>query len=193
MAATEHQHVIQTFVSNGAYPALRDRVRLRRPERRLDHFHALAAHELIERARELGVAIVHQEAHVLQPLLDRQVAALLGNPRTVGVWGDSSEVNATRPQLNARRNSLHDGPSRRGAGPRPARLRIVLIVVAPTPMPSLRSSPWIRRQPTSGSPSPGAPPAHEAQDRSAADPESGAGTSTSSRQARGASEPASAA
>ena len=47
----------------------------------------------------------------------------------------------------ARRNSLHDGPLRRGAGPRPERLRIDLIVVAPIRMPSLRSSPWIRTQP----------------------------------------------
>ncbi len=51
--------------------------------------------------------------------------------------------------LWARRNSLHDGP-RRGAGPKPERLRIDLIVVAPTLMPSLRNSPWMRTQPQLG-------------------------------------------
>src|SRR6266540_2538505 len=40
-----------------------------------------------------------------------------------------------------RRNSPHDGPPRRGAGPQPERRRTDLIVVAPTRMPSLRSSP----------------------------------------------------
>src|SRR5207247_1508408 len=47
----------------------------------------------------------------------------------------------------ARRNSPHDGPPRRGAGPKPERLRTDLIVVAPTRMPSVRSSPWIRTHP----------------------------------------------
>jgi hypothetical protein len=36
---------------------------------------------------------------------------------------------------------------RRGAGPKPERLKIDLIVVAPTLMPSLRNSLWIRTQP----------------------------------------------
>ena len=42
------------------------------------------------------------------------------------------------------------GPVRRGAGPRPERRRIRRIVVAPTRIPSLRSSPWIRTQPHRG-------------------------------------------
>jgi hypothetical protein len=55
--------------------------------------------------------------------------------------------HATIPCACARRNSRHDLPCRRGAGPKPERLRIDLIVVAPTRMPSLRSSPWIRIRP----------------------------------------------
>ena len=42
------------------------------------------------------------------------------------------------------------GPDRRGAGPRPAAFRIRLMVVAPTCMPSLRSSPLIRGYPHLG-------------------------------------------
>src|SRR6266511_3036255 len=55
--------------------------------------------------------------------------------------------HATIPCACARRNAPHDVPRRRGAGPKPERLRIDLIVVAPTGMPSLHSSPWIRTQP----------------------------------------------
>src|SRR6266542_1201251 len=101
--------------------------------------------------------------------------------------------HATIPCAWARRNSPHVGPSRRGAGPKPERLRIDLIVVAPTRMPSLRSSPWIRTQPTWGSPAQAATQAREAQDRAAADPASGAGNSISSAPAHAASGAASAA
>jgi hypothetical protein len=112
----------------------------------------------------------------VQPLLDREVARLLTHPDAVRVSGHARQPNAPRPVLDenrtysvrshavstvkkshahiprawARRNSPHDGPRRRGAGPQPERLRIDLIVVAPTRMPSLRSSPWIRMQPQLG-------------------------------------------
>jgi len=45
----------------------------------------------------------------------------------------------------ARRNSPHVGPIRRGAGPRPPRRSTFAIVVAEILIPSLRSSPLIRR------------------------------------------------
>jgi hypothetical protein len=64
--------------------------------------------------------------------------------------GALKKSHATIPWAWALRNSLHDGPPRRGAGPRPPRLTIILIVVAPTQMPSLRNSPWMRRQPHLG-------------------------------------------
>jgi hypothetical protein len=47
----------------------------------------------------------------------------------------------------ARRNCAQLGPERRGAGPRPRRRSSVLMVVAPTRMPSLRSSPQILMRP----------------------------------------------
>jgi hypothetical protein len=54
---------------------------------------------------------------------------------------------ARTPLPCALRNSLHVGPVRRGAGPRPPRRRIRLIELAPMRIPSLRSSPWIRTHP----------------------------------------------
>jgi transposase-like protein len=53
--------------------------------------------------------------------------------------------SARSPWAWALRNSLHEGPLRRGAGPRPSRRRIVRIVVADTRMPSFNSSPRILR------------------------------------------------
>jgi hypothetical protein len=57
---------------------------------------------------------------------------------------------ASTPCACARKNSAQDGPVRRGAGPSRCRRRSVRIVVAPTQIPSLRSSPWIRTQPQRG-------------------------------------------
>jgi hypothetical protein len=54
---------------------------------------------------------------------------------------------AMTPLACARRNSVQVGPLRRGAGPARAARSRVRIVVALTPRPSLRSSPWIRTQP----------------------------------------------
>ena len=48
------------------------------------------------------------------------------------------------------RNSVQVGPARRGAGPSPFVRRSVRIVVAETRIPSLRSSPRIRRHPHRG-------------------------------------------
>jgi hypothetical protein len=54
------------------------------------------------------------------------------------------------PSACARKNSAHDGPFRRGAGPSPQPRSSDRIVVAPTRMPSLRSSAWIRTHPQRG-------------------------------------------
>ena len=104
MAAPEHQHVIQAFVSNAAHPAFGDRVRLRRPHRRLDHAHTLGADELVERAGELGVPVVQQEARAMQALLDREVARLLAHPDDVGVGANTRVgcVNSVAPDLQGK-------------------------------------------------------------------------------------------
>ena len=95
MVPAEDEDVVEAFVSDAAHPPFGDRVRLWRPHRRLDHTHTLAAHDLVERAGELGVTIVQQVAQV--PLLDREIARLLGDPAKVRVGGDTRQVNPPRP------------------------------------------------------------------------------------------------
>jgi hypothetical protein len=176
MFPTEDQDVIQAFVSDRAHPPLGNRVRLRRPDRRLDQPHALGAHDLVEGAGELGVAVVQQEATFTNRSSIARLRACWHNQAQSGLAvtparctrRDPSSIEkstysvrretvstakksqASTPCAWARGNSLHDGPPRRGAGPRPRRLRIILIVGAPTLMPSLRSSPWMRTQPLKG-------------------------------------------
>ena len=76
------------------------------------------------------------------------------NTRTYSVRSQAvstvKKSQAMTPSACARRNSVHVGPLRRGAGPaRAVRIR-VRTVVALTRMPSFRSSPWIRTQPQRG-------------------------------------------
>jgi hypothetical protein len=167
---------VEALGPDGTHKPFRDRVRARRSDRRLEHRHALGAQDLVKRARKLAVSVVQQVAHVPQALYDREVAHLLAHPGAVGVGGDPGQVHAPRahsiqnstysvrsqavsavkksqaqiPSAWVRRNSLQEGPDRRGAGPRSERRRILLIVVAPIRIPNLRSSPWIRTQPQRG-------------------------------------------
>ncbi len=54
---------------------------------------------------------------------------------------------ARMPDAWVRRNARQFGSGPREAGPSPERRRIERIVVAPMRIPSLRSSPWMRRHP----------------------------------------------
>ena len=63
---------------------------------------------------------------------------------------DREEVAGDDRGACARRNCVQVGLERLGAGPRPCRRSRVRIVVAPTRMPSLRSSPAILTQPQRG-------------------------------------------
>ncbi len=176
MATAEDEDVIEAFVAGAAHPPLGARVRPRRPHRRFDHSHALGADARVERPREFGVAVVQQIAHVLQPLFDREVARLLAHPGAVGVGGHARQVHAPRSVLDEEQHvqgaqprrldgeeiARHDSvplraqelPPQRSlparSRPKPERLKIDLIVVAPTRMPSLHNSPWMRSQPQLG-------------------------------------------
>ncbi|HZA40868.1 MAG TPA: hypothetical protein VFA00_09625 [Actinomycetota bacterium] len=112
----------------------------------------------------------------LKPLPYCQVAGLLGDPRGIGVRGDSQDVNTAGPDLDhdqhvqgpeqehldgeevqrqdpsslGPQDSLQVEPPRRGAGPSPARRSNVRIFVADTLMPSWASSPRILMHPQLG-------------------------------------------
>jgi hypothetical protein len=113
----------------------------------------------VERCGELGVAVPDQEPAAAAGVVEahEQVAGLLGQPGAGGARGDarmctrwvpsSMTKNAysrrrvivfrwNRSQARiacacARRNSLHDGPARRGGGSTPAVWRIVQTGEAP--------------------------------------------------------------
>lgn len=129
---------------------------------------ALGPKDLVERSGELGVSIPEQDVPVLQLLRDRQVPNLLSDPGGVGPARRSDDVDSPRgdldeetrrerlqehrfdcedvagqdPPARARRNSVQAGPVRCVPRPRPARRGTRRTVLAPTRMPSLRSSPW---------------------------------------------------
>src|SRR5215207_3428867 len=65
VTAVEDQQPVETLGTHGANEALRDRVRLRRPHRRLHDPDAFAAEHLVERAAVLTVAVTNQELHAL--------------------------------------------------------------------------------------------------------------------------------
>src|SRR5215469_3586492 len=55
VAPAEHQHVIEAFLADGAYPPLGEGVGSWRADRRLDDLHVLGAEDLVEGTGELGV------------------------------------------------------------------------------------------------------------------------------------------
>jgi len=177
--APEDQHPVKTLRSDGADPALGEGVRIRRSDRAEDHRCPFRAEDLVEGAGELRVPVVGQEPNGRRAAVavDGQVPRLLGDPGRVGMGRRGRDEDAPRLQLDEHQDvdglepdRLHaeevasDDPLRLGlqelrpggsgspgAGPRPAFLRSIRIVVAPTRMPNLRSSPWIRTAPRRGS------------------------------------------
>ena len=87
---------------DGADPALGERVRSRRAERRADDLDALASEDLVEGAAELTVTIVDQEADRRQPLRQRpgELTGLLSYPRAARVGGASGQMHAPASQLD---------------------------------------------------------------------------------------------
>ena len=68
LSAAADQEPIEAVAADGADPAFGERVCLWRPKRGADVLNALAAEDLIERAREFTVAVVDQEAGRCRPL-----------------------------------------------------------------------------------------------------------------------------
>ncbi len=71
LSAAEDQDPVEAVAADGADPALRERVGLRRPERCADDLDALASEDLIEDVAELAVAVVDQEADRCRPFRER--------------------------------------------------------------------------------------------------------------------------
>src|SRR6266545_1398106 len=158
----EDQHVVEALPACRPYPPLREGVCLRGPDRRLDDFHPLGPENLVERTGVLRVPVSDQapDARSRSPTarfracwVTHAESGFLVTPRTCTLRDPSSMPNSTymvrsqtgstvkksnarMPRAWARRNSLHDGLLRRGAGPRPSRRRTVRIAVADTRIPS---------------------------------------------------------
>src|SRR5919197_5847104 len=146
------------------------------PNRRLHHREPLRSEDLVEGTGELRVSIPEQDMPLLKASGDREVPSLLSDPGRVWPTAGTSHVDSPGGELDeeqdverlqehrlhreevagqhplpcARRNSVQVKPLRRGAGPRPARRKIRRTVLAPTRIPTLRSSPWILAHPHRG-------------------------------------------
>ena len=72
-----------------------------RPDQRLDDPRAIAAEHVVERRRELAVAIADQEAELAGAFtqIHEQVTGLLGGPQPGGVCGDAQDMHAARLDL----------------------------------------------------------------------------------------------
>jgi hypothetical protein len=79
VAAADDQEPVETFRSDGADEPLRVRVRPRRLHRRVDHPDSFASEHLVEGCGELAVAIMDQEADLLEEAGDAEVPRLLNN------------------------------------------------------------------------------------------------------------------
>ena len=105
LAAADDQEPVEALPAHRAQEPLGDRVRLRGPDRRADDLNALAAEHLIERVRELAVAIVDQEPQRALALRQRpgRVSRLLREPVAVRSLATAGEVDAAAPKLDERR------------------------------------------------------------------------------------------
>jgi len=77
---SEDEDVVEALPANGAYPALRERVRLRRPDGGLHDRQSFGSEDLVEATGELGVSISDEGVPVLETSGDRQVPRLLSDP-----------------------------------------------------------------------------------------------------------------
>ena len=82
MSFAVNEALVQTLPARGANPALRERVRPRRPRWRAHDPHALRREDRVERSNELRIPIPDQERDLGGPVaqIHHQVAGLLGHP-----------------------------------------------------------------------------------------------------------------
>jgi hypothetical protein len=167
------QRPVQQLASAAADPPLDDRIHPRRLNGGADNPDASGLEDFIECGGELASRSCSTNftprPRILQ--VHQEVPGLLDDPRPERVLRGAEDPDPARAMLDdgkdidlgageqaglkkssariawawERRNSAQPGPSRRGAGSILALLRICQTVDAATDMPSLASSPWIRR------------------------------------------------
>jgi hypothetical protein len=132
MLLAEDEHVIEALAAKCPNEPLRERVRPRQPDRRLDHPRAVPGEDAVE--------------YAVMPRTCTVLVWISMAKKTYTRW--SSTVSTCRksqarmPDAWLARNCRHVGDARRGAGPRPAAARIRRIVPSPTRYPRPSSSPW---------------------------------------------------
>src|SRR6266536_837485 len=94
MAAIEDQQPVEALGTDGSDESLGDRVRLRRPHRRLHDPNPLAAEDLVEGSDVLAVAVTNEEANALAGEVEAKVARLLGYPGAAGITRAAGEPDA---------------------------------------------------------------------------------------------------
>jgi hypothetical protein len=99
----EDQHMVEALTAKRPREPLRERVRPRRPDRRLDHPRAVPGEDSVERRGELAVPVTDQEPEPAGALAEvhEQVAGLLGSPASGRMGGNAQDVHG--PGLH-----LHD-------------------------------------------------------------------------------------
>jgi hypothetical protein len=152
VALVEDQYSVEQLAADGADPSFGDRVSSGRPHRCAQDADAFTGEYGIEDVSELGIPVADQELESCHALAEvhQQIPRLLSHPGSARVRGDSKKMHAAGSVLHeeqdiqplaqqcvdaeevggenpcawAARNCLQVGPSRRGAGSMPARLRI---------------------------------------------------------------------
>jgi len=103
VASVEDQQPVEALRTDCSDEALRDRVRLRRSDRRLHDPDAFAAENLVEGAAVLAVAVADEEADSLFGEVKTEVARLLGYPGAAGITRAAGKPDA--PAAVAMKNS----------------------------------------------------------------------------------------
>jgi hypothetical protein len=97
-----NQQVVEALAPQRSHIPLRKGIRPGRAGRRLDDPRAIAGEHVVERRRELAVAVADQEAELAGAFAEihEKVASLLSGPRPGGVGGDAQDVHAAGLDLH---------------------------------------------------------------------------------------------
>src|SRR5207247_3920786 len=91
---------VETLGADGADEAPGVGVCLWRTDRRMDHFDAFAAEDLVKGGAELAVPVMEQEARPLEDAGEAEVAGVLRNPGAGRVGRAAGDMDATASELD---------------------------------------------------------------------------------------------